>query len=178
MNIYRLGDRAPLLPDDDEYWVAPGATVIGDVRLGRGASVWFGAVVRGDNDPITIGEASNVQDGAVLHSDPGVPLDIGANVTIGHLAMVHSCTVGSGSLIGIGAVVLSRAVLGRWCLVGAGAVVTEGKTFPDRSLIVGSPGRVVRELTDAQCAALDASAAHYVANWKRYARDLAAVRPA
>lgn len=172
MTVLRLGDRAPVLPGPDEYWIAPNATVIGDVRLGVDASVWFGAVVRGDNDPVTIGARSNVQDGAVLHSDPGVPLDIGADVTIGHLAMVHSCTVGDGCLIGIGAIVLSRAVLGRHCLVGAGAVVTEGKAFPDRSLIVGSPGRVVRELTDAQCAALDASAAHYVENWRRYARDL------
>lgn len=174
MNVFDLGDRRPTLPDTDEYWIAPTATVIGDVRLGRNASVWFGAVVRGDNDPITIGENSNVQDGAVLHSDPGVPLDVGANVTIGHLAMVHSCTVGDGCLIGIGAVILSRAVLGEHCLVGAGAVVTEGKVFPPRSLIVGSPGRVVRELTNDQCAALDASAAHYVENWRRYARDLRA----
>lgn len=172
MTVFRLGDAAPVLPSGDEYWIAPSAAVIGDVRLARGASVWFGAVVRGDNDPITLGEDSNVQDGAVLHSDPGVPLDVGARVTIGHLAMVHSCTIGAGSLIGIGAVVLSRAVIGRHCLVGAGALVTEGKVFPDRSLIVGSPARIVRELTDDQCAMLDASAAHYVANWTRYARDL------
>jgi carbonic anhydrase/acetyltransferase-like protein (isoleucine patch superfamily) len=172
MTIFRLADKAPVLPGADDYWIAPNATVIGDVRLARGASVWFGAVLRGDNDPITIGENSNVQDGAVLHSDPGAPLLIGDRVTVGHLAMVHSCTVGAGSLIGIGAVVLSRAVLGRHCLVGAGALVTEGKTFPDRSLIVGSPARVARELTDEQCAFLDASAAHYVANWRRYARDL------
>lgn len=173
MNLYRLGVQRPTLPQEGEYWIAPNATLIGDVRLGRDASVWFGAVVRGDNDPITVGAESNVQDGAVLHSDPGVALNVGANVTIGHLAMVHSCTVGDGSLIGIGAVILSGAVLGRWCLVGAGAVVTEGKVFPDRSLIVGSPGRIVRQLTEAQCAALDASAAHYVANWKRYAVELA-----
>lgn len=172
MTVYRLADKTPVLPNADEYWIAPNATVIGDVRLARDVSVWFGAVVRGDNDPISIGERSNIQDGAVLHSDPGVPLDIGADVTVGHLAMVHSCTVGDGCLIGIGAVILSRAVLGRHCLVGAGALVTEGKVFPDRSLIVGSPARVVRELTEEQCAYLDVSAAHYVSNWRRYAHDL------
>lgn len=172
MTVFRLGDKAPRLPAADDYWIAPTATVVGDVWLARGASVWFGAVVRGDNDPITVGERSNVQDGAVLHSDPGVPLVIGADVTVGHLAMIHSCTIGDGCLVGIGAVILSRAVLGRHCLVGAGAVVTERKVFPDRSLIVGAPARAVRELSDEQCAFLDASAAHYVSNWRRYARDL------
>jgi carbonic anhydrase/acetyltransferase-like protein (isoleucine patch superfamily) len=172
MNVFQLGDKRPQLPSADEYWLAPNAIVVGDVILRRNASVWFGAVVRGDNDPIEIGENSNVQDLSVLHSDPGVPLRIGANVTIGHLAMVHSCDVGENTLIGIGAVVLSRARIGRNCLIGAGALIPEGKEIPDNSLVVGAPGRVVRELSESQIAFLKASADHYQANWRRYARDL------
>lgn len=172
MNVYNLGDKKPQLPASGEYWIAPNAIVLGDVILKKNASVWFGAVLRGDNDPITVGQNSNVQDGAVLHSDPGLPLTIGDRVTIGHLAMVHSCTIGEGSLIGIGAVVLGRSRIGRHCLVGAGALVPEGKDFPDGTLILGSPARVARPLNEGEIAALEASADHYVANWRRYAAEL------
>jgi len=172
MNIYALGDKTPQLPPAGEYWIAPGAVVIGDVILAKNASIWFGAIVRGDNDPITIGENTNIQDGSVLHSDPGVPLHIGRDVTVGHMAMVHSCTVGDNCLIGIGAVILSRARIGNNCLIGAGALIPEGKEIPDNSLVVGSPGRVVRQLLPHQVDFLTGSAQHYVENWKRYARDL------
>jgi len=175
MNIYALGDKTPRLPSADEYWIAPNAVVAGDVILGRNASVWFGAVLRGDNDPITIGENTNIQDGSVLHSDPGAPLNIGRDVTVGHMAMVHSCDVGDNTLIGIGAVILSRAKIGKNCLIGAGALIPEGKEIPDNSLVVGAPGKVVRQLTPEQVGFLTASAHHYVENWKRYVRDL---RPA
>lgn len=175
MNVHALGDKQPQLPPEGEYWIAPNATVIGDVILGHEASVWFGAVIRGDNDPITIGARSNIQDGSVLHSDPGEPLTIGDDVTVGHLAMIHSCEIGSNTLIGIGAVVLGRARIGKNCLIGAGTLIPEGKEIPDGSLVVGSPGRVVRELSADQIAMLTASAAHYVHNWRRYVRDL---RPA
>jgi carbonic anhydrase/acetyltransferase-like protein (isoleucine patch superfamily) len=172
MNICQLGDKKPQVPTAGEYWIAPNAIVLGDVILHKNASVWFSAVIRGDNDPITIGENSNVQDGSVLHSDAGLPLTIGKDVTIGHMAMVHSCTVGDNSLIGIGAVVLSRAKIGRNSIVGAHALIPEGKEYPDGVLIVGSPGRVVRELKPEEIAFLTASAEHYVQNWKRFARDL------
>ncbi|WP_157270640.1 gamma carbonic anhydrase family protein [Azohydromonas aeria] len=160
MPLYRLGDKAPSV--DATAFVAPDATLVGDVRLGAQASVWFQAVARGDNEPITIGAQSNVQEGAVLHADPGYPLTIGERVTIGHQAMVHGCTIGEGSLIGIQAVVLNGAKIGRHCLVGAGAVVTEGKDFPDRSLILGAPAKVVRQLGDEDVARLERAAAGYV----------------
>lgn len=172
MSIYTLGDKTPQLPPQGEYWIAPGAVVVGDVILGRNASVWFGAVVRGDNDPISIGENSNIQDGSVLHSDPGAPLSIGRDVTVGHLAMVHSCDVGDNTLIGIGAVILSRAKIGKNCLIGARALIPEGKEIPDNSLVVGSPGKVIRQLEPHQIAFLTASAQHYVENWKRYVGGL------
>lgn len=172
MTVYSLTDKKPQLPPEGEYWIAPNATVVGDVTLKSGASIWFGAVVRGDNDPIVIGENTNIQDGSVLHSDPGEPLIIGANVTIGHMAMLHSCEIGDGTLIGIGAVVLGRAVIGRNCLIGANALITEGKVIPDGSLVMGQPGKVVRTLEPGQIAALEASAEHYVQNWKRYAAGL------
>lgn len=172
MNVHALGDKSPRLPASGEYWIAPTATLVGDVILKPGASIWFGAVLRGDNEPITIGEDSNIQENAVLHTDMGEPLTLGRGVTVGHMAMLHGCTVGDYSLIGIGAVVLGRARIGKHCLVGAGALITEGKEFPDGSLIVGSPARVVRQLEPGQMAALEASAAHYVQNWKRFARDL------
>ena len=172
MSVYNLGGVAPELPKDDEYWIAPGAVVVGRVILKKNASVWFGCVVRGDNDPIVIGENSNVQDGCVLHADEGVPLAIGANVTIGHLAMLHGCTIGDGSLIGIGSVILNGARIGRNCLIGANCLITEGKEIPDNSLVMGQPGRVVRTLTPEQGGALTINAAHYVANWKRYRAGL------
>ena len=168
MTEFILDGQGPEVPDGDEYWIAPGACVIGKVVLKRNASIWFGAVLRGDNEPIVIGENSNVQDHAVLHTDPGVPLEIGPNVTIGHRAMIHGAIVGEGSLIGIGAILLNGARIGRNCIIGAGALVTEGKAIPDNSLAIGAPARVVREVSDAERAMLAASARHYVENWKRY----------
>lgn len=168
MNVYDLGDKKPQLPPQGEYWIAPTATVIGDVILKPGASVWFGAVVRGDNDPITIGRDTNIQDGSVLHSDPGEPLTIGDGATVGHMVMLHSCEIGDNTLIGIGAVVLGRARIGKNCLIGANTLITEGKDIPDGSLVMGQPGKVVRQLEPGQIEALKASAAHYVQNWKRY----------
>ncbi|HTK35042.1 MAG TPA: gamma carbonic anhydrase family protein [Caulobacteraceae bacterium] len=170
--IYDLDDKQAMLPPEGEYWLAPGSVVIGEVILKKNASVWFGAVLRGDNEPILIGENSNVQDGAILHTDLGSPLTVGSGVTIGHRAMLHGCTVGDGSLIGIGAIVLNGARIGRNCLIGAGALVTENKVIPDNCLVVGAPGRVARPLTEAEIAGLGASAATYVANWKRYAAGL------
>jgi carbonic anhydrase/acetyltransferase-like protein (isoleucine patch superfamily) len=173
MNAFRLGDRLPTLPDDDEYWIAPTATVIGHVILKKNASVWFGAVLRGDNDPIIVGENSNVQDNSVLHTDLGSPLTIGANVTIGHMVMLHGCQIGDGSLIGIGSIVLNGAKIGRNCIIGASSLITEGKEIPDNSMVMGSPGKVVRTLTDEQAAGFAAGAMHYVANWKRFKARLA-----
>lgn len=170
MTVYRLGEQQPRL--DQDTWVAPSAQVMGHVHLEMGCSVWFGAVVRADNEPMRIGAGSNVQDGAVLHSDPGFPLHIGENVTIGHQAMLHGCTVGAGSLIGIGAVVLNGARIGKHCLVAAGALVTEGKSFPDGSLIVGSPAVVKRELSPKQINGLLDSARHYRENACRYRETL------
>ncbi|MGE8477981.1 MAG: gamma carbonic anhydrase family protein [Pseudomonas shirazensis] len=168
---YRLGDMH--VETHPTSWTAPTATLIGKVRLQAGASVWFGAVLRGDNELIDIGEGSNVQDGTVMHTDMGSPLTIGKGVTIGHNAMLHGCTVGDHSLIGINAVVLNGARIGKHCIIGANALIAEGKEIPDGSLVMGSPGKVVRELTDAQKTMLEASAAHYVHNAERYARDLA-----
>lgn len=170
MAIYELDGVAPRMADS--AWVADNAQVMGDVALGEGASVWFGATVRGDTETITIGEGSNVQDGSVLHADHGFPLTIGARVTVGHQVMLHGCTIGDESLIGIGAVVLNGARIGRHCLVGAGSLVTEGKEFPDGSMILGRPAKVVRELTPEQIEGLRMSAAHYVENARRYRKGL------
>jgi len=162
MAIYKLGDKVPAI--DETAYVAAEATVIGEVILEKNASVWSGAVVRGDNEPIRIGAGSNVQEGAVLHADPGFPLTIGANVTVGHQAMLHGCTVGDGSLIGIHAIVLNGAVIGRNSLVGAGALVSEKKSFPDNSLIIGTPARLLLEMTPEQIADMHKGAAKYVAH--------------
>ena len=175
--IYDLDGEQVSLPADREYWIAPGAALIGKVVLKKNASVWFNAVLRGDNEPIVIGENSNVQDGAILHTDPGAPLTVEANVTIGHRAMLHGCMVGEGSLIGIGAIVLNHARIGRNCLIGAGAFIGEGKEIPDGSLVVGFPGRVKRPLDPDEIASLLKSADRYVANWKRYAAGLRARTP-
>lgn len=172
MSVYNLGDAAPELPDVNEYWIAPSASVIGRVILKKNASVWFGATIRGDNDPIVIGENSNVQDGSVLHTDAGVPLVIGANVTIGHLVMLHGCTIGDNSLIGIGSIILNGAKIGKNCLIGANCLITEGKEIPDNSLVMGAPGKVVREVSPGQAQILTGSALHYVENWKRYRAGL------
>jgi carbonic anhydrase/acetyltransferase-like protein (isoleucine patch superfamily) len=170
MSIYAIGDKRPQLAPG--VWIAANATVIGDVRLADNASVWWNAVLRGDNDPITIGANTNIQDGSVLHTDAGVPLTLGRDITVGHLVMLHGCTVGDGSLIGIKSVILNRAVIGRHCLIGANALIPEGKVIPERSLVMGSPGKVVRELTDEEVARLAAAAAHYVENARRYAAQL------
>ncbi len=170
MAIYELDGKAPQLGEG--AWVADSAQVIGAVELGENASVWFQAVVRGDTETIRIGRNTNVQDGSVLHADVGMPLVIGANVTIGHQVMVHGCTIGDNSLIGIQAVVLNGAKIGRNCIVGAGSVVTEGKEFPDNSLIIGSPAKVVRTLDEAAARKLAQSAEHYVDNAHRFQRGL------
>ena len=170
MAIYELDGHVPSIAPT--AYVAEGATVIGRVTLSDHASVWPGAVVRADNDTIIIGARSNIQDGAVLHVDPGLPMTIGDDVTVGHLAMLHGCTIGDGALVGIGAIVYNRAVIGRHSLVGAGAIVTEGKTFPDRSLIVGAPAKLVRELDDAAVAGLRGNVAAYVARGEHYRAKL------
>ena len=170
MAIYQLGDDVPRIADG--AWVADNASVIGRVHLGADSSVWYGAVLRGDNEWITLGARSNVQECSVLHTDMGFPLVIGDEVTVGHQVMLHGCTVGEGSLIGIQAVVLNGAVIGRGCLVGAGAVVTEGKTFPDHSLIIGAPAKAVREITPEQLARLKAGALHYVGKAARHRAQL------
>ena len=156
----------------DTNWIAPDATLIGDVRVGRNAGFWFGVVIRGDNEPITIGADTNVQEHTIMHTDPGFPLTIGEGCTIGHRALLHGCTIGDNSLIGMGAIVLNGARIGKNSLVGAGALVTEGKEFPDNSLIVGSPAKAIRVLDDAAVARLRGSAAHYVANGKRFKAGL------
>lgn len=170
MPIYVLGDKTPLCAADT--WVADDATLIGSVVLESRASVFFGATLRGDNDLISVGEGSNVQDHAVLHTDAGIRLTLGKHVTVGHQATLHGCTVGDGSLIGIGAIILNHAVIGRHCLVAAGAVVPEGKTYPERSLILGSPAKVVRELSEQEVQNLLMGAEQYVARWKLYASQL------
>jgi len=170
MAIYELDGITPRVAES--AWVAENAQVMGDVHLAAGASVWFGAVLRGDTEPIVVGEGSNIQDGSVLHADIGLPLTIGRHVTVGHQVMLHGCTIGDESLIGIGAVVLNGAKIGKNCLVGAGALVTEGKEFPDGSMILGSPARVVRQLSPEQIEGLRRSAQHYVENAERYRRGL------
>jgi carbonic anhydrase/acetyltransferase-like protein (isoleucine patch superfamily) len=176
MPIYALDGISPEFEDQSSYWIAPDATVIGRVLLGRNVGIWFGAVVRGDNEPITIGADTNVQEHTLMHSDPGFPLTIGNGCTIGHRAVLHGCTIGDNSLIGMGAIVLNGAKIGENSLVGAGALVTEGKEFPAGSLIVGSPARAVRTLDEAAIASLRRSAAHYVANARRFAKGLARLR--
>lgn len=173
MPLYSIDDLSPALGQG--AWVAPSADLIGDVRLGPRASVWFGAVIRADNTPITLSEESNFQDGAVGHSDAGFPLTIGARVTVGHQAILHGCTVHDEALIGMGARILNGAVIGEQCIVGAGALVTEGKVFAPRSLIVGSPARAIRELGDDHVAVLRLSAAHYAEKAARFAAGLSIV---
>lgn len=168
MPIYAIDGKAPHFEDRDSNWIAPDAVLIGNVHVGRDVGFWFGAVMRGDNEPIVIGAGTNVQEHCVMHTDPGFPLTIGAGCTIGHRAMLHGCSIGENSLIGMGAIVLNGARIGRNSLVGAGALVTEGKAFPDNSLIVGSPARAVRVLDDKAVERLRDSAAHYIANAKRF----------
>ena len=170
MAIYRLADRVPSIAAS--AWVADSAQVIGAIELGEHVSIWFNAVLRGDNEWITVGEGSNVQDGCVLHTDMGAPLTIGKDVTIGHQVMLHGCTIGDETLIGIGAVVLNNAKIGKNCLVGAGSLVTEGKEFPDGSMILGSPAKVVKQLSPEQIEGLRRSARHYVENAHRFKKGL------
>jgi len=172
MPIFELAGVVPEFPADAQYWIAETAVVIGRVRLKSEASVWWGAVLRGDNEWIEIGERSQVQDNATLHTDPGFPLSIGSGCVIGHNVVLHGCTVGDGSLIGMGAILLNGARIGRNSIVGAGAVVTEGKSFPDHSLVVGTPARAIRTLDDSAAEMIAAAAEIYVQRWKSYARGL------
>lgn len=175
MTIYALDGARPDLPPRGRYWIAPGAHVIGKVRLGENASVWFGAVLRGDNELIDIGEGSNIQEGCTLHTDMGYPMVIGAHCTIGHNAILHGCHIGEGSLIGMGATVLNGARIGKGSIVGANALVTEGKDFPDHALIVGAPARAIRSLDEAAATRIALTARHYVANWQRFSGGLQAL---
>ena len=172
MPIYSLDGIAPEFPASGNYWVAPDAVIIGRVTLKEGASVWFGSVLRGDNEPIVIGEGTNIQENCVLHTDPGFPMTLGANVTVGHMATLHGCTVGDGSLIGMGATVLNGARIAEHCLVGSKALVTEGKAFEPFSLIVGAPAKVARQLDAAAAERVKATAEHYQHNYLRFAKGL------
>lgn len=172
MALFELDGVAVETPPTGNFWVAPNAVVIGKVKLEEDASIWFGAVLRGDNELITVGARSNVQDGSVLHTDPGFPLTIGEDCTIGHMVMLHGCTIGRGSLVGIGSIVMNGAKIGDECVIGAGALVPEGKDIPARSMVLGSPGKVVRQLTDEDVQRFGGAARRYVANWKRFAAGL------
>jgi carbonic anhydrase/acetyltransferase-like protein (isoleucine patch superfamily) len=172
MPIYALDNRAPRFTDRDTVFIAPDATVIGNVSLGLDVGIWFGSVIRGDNEEIVIGDGTNVQEHVVMHTDPGYPLTIGKGCTIGHKAMLHGCTIGENSLVGMGAIILNGAKIGRNCLVGAGAVVTEGKVFEDGSLILGAPGKVMRMLDEEAIAKIRGSAEHYVENARRFRAGL------
>ena len=175
MTLYAFEGVAPVLPEDGDYWVAPDANLIGRVILETGASVWFGATLRGDNEPITVGAGSNVQENTVCHTDPGCPLVIGKNCTIGHKAMLHGCRIGDGALVGMGAMVLNGAVIGEGALIGAGALIAEGKVIPPRSLVMGMPGKVVRDLDDDAVAALLVSAERYREKMRRFRDGLTEV---
>jgi carbonic anhydrase/acetyltransferase-like protein (isoleucine patch superfamily) len=168
MTLYALDGIAPATPEDGDYWVAPNAQVMGNVVIETGVGIWFGTVLRGDNDPITVGAGSNIQENTVIHTDPGYPATIGKNCTIGHSAIIHGCTIGDNSLIGMGATVLNGAVIGKNCLIGAGALVTEGKIIPDGSLVVGMPAKMIRELDGDAIKALTQSALHYQENMRRF----------
>jgi len=172
MPIHSLDGISPELPAEGQYWIAPTATVIGKVRLGEGVGIWFGAVVRGDGEPIVIGHDSNLQEHVLVHTDPGFPVTVGAGCTVGHRAILHGCMLGDNVLIGMGAIVLNGARIGDNALIGAGALIPEGKEIPPGALVLGMPGKVVRQLTGEEIARNRASAAHYLANWKRYAKGL------
>jgi carbonic anhydrase/acetyltransferase-like protein (isoleucine patch superfamily) len=172
MSLYELDGSRVTTPGVGRYWVAPTAVLIGKVILDEDASVWFGSVIRGDNEPIRIGPRSNVQEGCVLHTDPGFPLTIEADCTIGHMVMLHGCTIGRGSLIGIGSILLNGVRIREECLVGANTLIPEGKEIPPRSMVLGSPGKIVRQLTDEDVARFGSAAGRYVKNWKRFAAGL------
>jgi len=168
MTLYTLDGVQPVTPENGDYWIAPDAQVIGNVHIQAAVGIWFGSVLRGDNEPITLGAGSNIQEHTVIHTDPGFPVTIGENCTIGHKAMIHGCQIGDNSLIGMGATVLNGAVIGKNCLIGAGALITEGKVIPDGSMVVGMPGKIIRELDEAAIAGLTASAMMYQANMRRF----------
>jgi carbonic anhydrase/acetyltransferase-like protein (isoleucine patch superfamily) len=172
MTIYSLDDFSPELPEPGHFWIAPEAVVVGRVRIKQHVGIWFGAVVRGDDEQIEIGEYTNIQDGCVLHADPGYPLAIGRNCTIGHKAVVHGCTIGDNSLIGMSATIMNGVRIGRNCLIGANSFIPENKVIPDNSLVMGAPGKVVRELNDAGIRSLSMSADLYVEKWRRYAQGM------
>lgn len=172
MPVYRLGEWRPQLPPDGEYWIAPDATLIGQVRIERGASVWFGSVLRGDNELITVGERTNIQDLCVLHTDPGMPIVLGAGVSVGHGVVLHGASVGDNSIVGMGATLLNRSKIGKNSVVGANALIPEGKSFPDNTLIVGVPGRVVRTLGEGDLPMLALNAQIYFERWQRYRNEL------
>jgi len=176
MPIYSLGEKKPQLPENNLYWVAPDAHVIGNVILGKDVGVWFGSVLRGDNDVIKIGEETNIQENTIIHVDPDCPVTIGNNCTIGHNAIIHGCTIGNNSLVGMGATILNNAKIGNNCLVGAGALVTENKEFPDGWLIVGSPAKAVRELSQEMVDNMTRSSKHYVANFKTFAKEMREIK--
>ncbi len=172
MALYELESVRPSTPADGSFWVAPNAVVLGKVVIETDASVWFGAVLRGDNEPIRVGARSNVQDGCVLHTDPGFPLEIGEDCTVGHMVMLHGCTIGRGSLIGIGSIIMNGAKIGEECLIGANTLIPEGKVIPPRSMVLGSPGKIVRQLSDEDARRFGGAAGRYVKNWKRYKSGL------
>ncbi|MEM7241396.1 MAG: gamma carbonic anhydrase family protein [Pseudomonadota bacterium] len=176
MTLYQLGDVAPILEDDQSIFVAPGAHIIGKVRVAKNCSIWFGTVIRGDNEEIRLGAGTNVQENSILHTDPGFPLTIGENCTIGHGAILHGCQIGNNSLIGMGATVLNGAKIGAHCLIGAGALVTEGKEIPDNSMVLGSPARVVRELDENARKMLEGSGLHYQENAARFRAHLKPIK--
>ena len=165
--IIDLGDKK-LKTADDNFWIAPNASVIGEVNLERDASIWFNAILRADNEPITIGEGSNVQDGAIIHTDPGFACRIGRKVTVGHMAMLHGCSIGDGSLIGIGSVVLNGAKIGKNCIIGSKALITEGMEVPDGSMVLGIPGKIKKTLTEEEQSVVPLGAEHYIDNYKKY----------
>lgn len=175
MSIYKLGNFEPEFPQSGNYWVAPNAILIGKVILHENASIWWNAVLRGDNEPIIIGENTNIQDGSILHNDAGIGLTIGKNVTVGHKVMLHGCEIGDNSLIGINSVILNNAKIGKNCIIGANSLIAEGKEIPDNSLVMGSPGKIIRQLNDEQIKKLELSALHYVENYKRYKNTLAKI---
>ena len=172
MPLYDLDGVSVETPGEGACWVAPSAVLLGKVRLEPDASVWFGAVLRGDNEWITVGRGSNVQDGCVLHTDPGIPLTIGPDCTIGHMVMLHGCTIGRGCLIGIGSIILNGASIGEECVIGANTLIAEGKVIPPRSMVIGSPGKIVRTLSDDEVKRFSGAAGRYVQNWQRYAKGL------
>ena len=172
MAIYEIGGVVPVLPASDKFWIAGSAEVMGNVVLRENASVWYGCVLRGDNDPITIGENTNIQDLTVIHTDIGAPVTIGANVTVGHRVILHGCEIGDDTLIGMGSTILNRVKIGKNCIIGANTLISEGKEIPDNSLVMGAPGKVVKEVSAPQIQMIQMSALHYVENWQKHAAQV------